>query len=402
MFRLYAVAGAVLAVLFAGAAGAEVLRLDNGVVAVGVDLSAGGGITELFAEGDGRNLINNFDRGRQVQQSYYAGDPIDRTDEGQHPAWSPWPWNPITVGDTYGNASEVLESSNDGATIYVKTRPLLWDMNNEPAECHFESWVTLEANVVRIRNKLTTFRTDDRWNVTPRHQELPAVYTIGDLHNLYSYEGNAPYTKDDLTLFPKTPPPWVYWGQTQDTENWAAHVDNDDWGVGVYTPETELFVGGFVGTPGGSTTDNDTGYISPLRTLALEKDTVFEYRTALVVGNLEGIRAFAYNEEGHTDYDGDGLDYAFETRDYDPGTPGLQNPFDPTVADATGDMGLAEPDGIPDGQNDWDGDGATNAQEAAAGSDPLNAASDPEALALGATATAAVMALAGLVEALRS
>ena len=75
-----------------------------------------------------------------------------------------------------------------------------------------------------------------------------------------------------------------------------------------------------------------------------------------------------------TDSDGDGIPNYWEIVDLDPDTPGLQNPFDPGEADSMGDDGSTEPDGIPDGLNDWDGDGVNNATEILYGSDP----SDPE------------------------
>ena len=77
---------------------------------------------------------------------------------------------------------------------------------------------------------------------------------------------------------------------------------------------------------------------------------------------------FFYGSDG----DGDGLTYEDETRDLDPETPGVQNPFDPDDADCTGDNGDWNPDGIPDGANDWDGDGMTNSEEFQWGFDPLD------------------------------
>ena len=47
------------------------LALDNGVIRVGVNVSSyGGAITHLSASGSSYNLVNNHDRGRQIQQSY--------------------------------------------------------------------------------------------------------------------------------------------------------------------------------------------------------------------------------------------------------------------------------------------------------------------------------------------
>jgi hypothetical protein len=278
--------------------------LDNGTIRVGINTNVyGGAITYLSLSGTNRNLINNYDRGRQVQQSYYAGQDVDRLAEGQHSSWSPWPWNPIQAGDAYDNSSSVLEHSNDGEEIYVKTRPLLWDMNNVFAQCHFETWIRLAGNHVRVRNRLTSFRTDEVWDERPRHQELPAVYTIADLSHLYTYHGRRPFTGEAavqiVTNGLPSGPPWKYWGQTRPTEKWAAFVDNDSWGVGVYYKDTELFVGGFAGTPGGGPADFSTGYISPLRTMALGKNSVFEYEYVLLVGTLDEIRSQVYEMEGY-------------------------------------------------------------------------------------------------------
>lgn len=276
----------------------KILYLDNGVIRVGADLNYGGSITYLSRSDEDRNLINNHDRGRQVQQSYYAGESLDRRAEGQRGDWSPWPWNPIGAGDAYGNLPRVTASSNDNGIVYVKCIPLLWDMNNEPAECFFETWITLEESTVRIRNRLVIHRTDTRWGIKPRHQELPAVYTIGDLNFLYTYAGTAPFTHAPITQISNNGPPWAYWGIEERHENWAALVDGNGWGVGVYTPQTECFVGGFHGTPGGGTDDASTGYVAPLRTESFDKNTVYEYESCLIVGTLDEIRAIVYEKEG--------------------------------------------------------------------------------------------------------
>jgi len=289
------------------------LDLDNGGVHVGIHCGAyGGAITYLSKSGETRNLINLQDKGREVQQSYYAGKALDRREEGQSKAWSPWPWNPIQVGDAYGNCSRVVDSRRTEKELYVKTIPLLWDMKNEFGECYFETWITLEGNSVHVRNRLTSHRTDDKWPAVPSHQELPAVYTIGDLSNLYTYVGDAPFTKGPLTRIVNNGPPWEHWGPgakkpelAKPHEKWAANVDENSWGVGVYNGKTEMFVGGFHDKPGGDAHRNSTGYISPLHTETLDKDTVYDYEYDLIVGTLEEIRAFAYKREGHN-YSGDG------------------------------------------------------------------------------------------------
>jgi len=287
------------------------LDLENGVIHVGIHCGAyGGAITYLSKSGETRNLINLQDKGREVQQSYYAGRALDRRGEGQSKSWTPWPWNPIQVGDAYGNCSKVVESRRAENELYVKTIPLLWDMNNEFGECYFETWISLDSNSVHVRNRLTSHRTDDKWPAVSTHQELPAVYTIGDLWRLYTYVGDAPFTKAALTQIMNVGPPWAYWGPgakkpelAKPHEKWAANVDENSWGVGVYNAKTEMFVGGFHDKPGGDAHKNSTGYISPLCTATLDKNTVYNYEYDLIVGTLDQIRAFVYSREGH-DYEG--------------------------------------------------------------------------------------------------
>ena len=89
---------------------------------------------------------------------------------------------------------------------------------------------------------------------------------------------------------------------------------------------------------------------------------------------IENVQDYQSLDPGH-DADGDGLTDGQETIDLDPATPGVQNPFNPDEADSTGDDGSTEPDGVPDGQNDWDGDGMANGAEFEWGFDPLYAGS---------------------------
>jgi hypothetical protein len=169
-------------------------------------------------------------------------------------------------------------------------------MNYELAECTMEMWVRLSGNSVQVRNRLTCFRTDNRWNLTTNDQELPAIYTIGDLHRLVSYDGQAPWTSGAVREFTNSGPPWIYW---ENPEHWAALIDANDFGVGVYNSVTPRYIGGFHGTPGGNATDNSTGYISPIDRIQLRKDTVLDYEYELIVGTLTEIRAFVYDREGH-------------------------------------------------------------------------------------------------------
>jgi hypothetical protein len=265
--------------------------LDNGTIKVGIDLNAGGSISYLSQSGSSYNLVNHHDKGRYVQQSYYAGQYLDRRSEGQALRWSPWNWNPIQGGDAYGNPPTVLGWSNDGRTIYVKTRPLLWDMQRESCQCDFETWITVEGRRVRVRNQLTTFRTDTRWDVRTLWQELPAAYAIGDLNRVFSYVGTRPFSYGPLTEVPNTPSFPEHW---HGTENWSACVNAQGFGFGVFSPPVTFFAGGLYGTPDGGEWDNSTCSLSPLGPAALDKTSAYSYRYFLTVGTIDQIRQSVY------------------------------------------------------------------------------------------------------------
>lgn len=265
----------------------KISRLDNGVIQIGVDLDHGGTITLLARSKGGENLINAHDLGRQIQQSYYSGpSPYGKA----HPAWKNWPWNPIGTGDVYGHASRVLAHTNDGHSLEVKSIPMQWALDNVPGKCEFETLITLDGPTARVRCRLINHRADT--TQYPAHgQELPAVYTIGKLHRLFTYQGDEPFMNQPLTLIKNAGPPWASWTAS---ENWAALVDDQGFGVGVIHPGVYSFWGGFHDKPGqGGPKDNPTGYIAPVRLEILDHNIVYEYDYFLSLGTLEQIRAVA-------------------------------------------------------------------------------------------------------------
>ncbi|MCW3053171.1 MAG: hypothetical protein JWN14_2341, partial [Chthonomonadales bacterium] len=269
------------------AQGAKMSFLDNGVIKVGVDLEQGGTITWVSPAKSERNIINMHDRGRQIQLSFYGGPQPYGT---AHSGWKNWPWNPIGTGDVYGRASTVLKHTNDGKTLYTKSIPLQWALDNVPGECTFETWITIEGATAHVRNRLVNHRADK----TQYHafdQELPALYTIGKLHRLVSYDGDQPYTNAPIRHLENNGPPWTGW---KATEHWAALLDNDDWGLGIYHSNLYQFIGGFHGKPDtGGPTDDPTGYIAPIRQEILDHNITYDYDYTLILGKLEAIRAYA-------------------------------------------------------------------------------------------------------------
>ena len=266
--------------------------LDNGTIKIGIDLSIGGSITYLADSKHLENIINSYDWGRQIQQSYYSG-PVPFGEPKPH--WKHLGWNPIQSGDDYRNRAKVLAHSNDGQTLYVKTVPMQWPLNNVPGECEVESWLTLEGAVARVRCRLTNRRADTT-QYPARSQELPAVYTIGTLWKLMTYTGAAPFTNAPLERIKQVPPGASFpWTAFTATENWAALVSDQDWGLGVITPGVFRYLGGFAGKENtGGVRDAPCGYLAPLRDEILDHDIAYEYGYELMLGSLEEIRRYAY------------------------------------------------------------------------------------------------------------
>ena len=70
----------------------KMLFLQNELFKIGVDEAAGGGIAYFSNAQDGRNVLNAYDLGRYIQQSYYGRD------DNSNWNGNPWKWNPVQCG----------------------------------------------------------------------------------------------------------------------------------------------------------------------------------------------------------------------------------------------------------------------------------------------------------------
>lgn len=283
--------------------------LDNGVIRVGIDLTRGGSIGFLGVASDPSvNVINSHDMGREVQLSFYSGPSFYNPPTSSFPNGAcnklfmnkPWPWNPIGAGDVDGNHGAVLNLTSTSTTAHLLTRPLQWACHNVACDCTFEqtfSLATPAGTGVRVDNVLHTARTDAT-PYPPASQELPAVYSNAPFHRLITYNGSRPFTSDALAEYSpgwdaSAGLPWVP-GAFPATESWAAMVNEEGWGMGVVSPSTTTFLGGFSGTKGpGGSADPSTGYIAPTATVSIPPRGEFKFTFYLVLGDVHTIRSFA-------------------------------------------------------------------------------------------------------------
>ncbi|MGH2643597.1 MAG: hypothetical protein ACRDE2_06595, partial [Chitinophagaceae bacterium] len=277
----------------------HIIYLENNEIRVGVNLDLGGSITYLSPSSKDENLINNFDRGRQVQMSFYGG-PNPYMPDGQqpNPFWKMLGWNPIQSGDYAGNRSKVIDYKQSSTEIYVKCIPMQWPLNNVPCNCTFESWIRLSKNTVLVKSRLNNKRKDSA-QYEGRSQELPAIYTNAPYSELVTYQGPNPFQHDTVSHIQNENIPGsgrIDWASWQATENWAATLDKNNWGLGVWHPGAQRFKGGFFGKKGspGNSFDKPTAYIAPVFDEILDRNIVYTYNYVLILGTLGEIRGYVY------------------------------------------------------------------------------------------------------------
>jgi len=207
---------------------AQFSYISNKQIILGVITNYGAIIGYFSKTSDEKNLINYYDAGREIQQSFYGGT------DGSHWPGSPnsdWRWNPVQGGSWENDKSEMLEFENTGSRIYAKIHPRNWAGKQLLKDVVMEEWIELDDDIARISFKFTYSGTN---NHPEMHQELPAVFIDADYDTFVCYGGENPWTDGALTnrvpSFPNE--------SANCPENWAAYVKND-YGLGVYFPGSE-------------------------------------------------------------------------------------------------------------------------------------------------------------------
>ncbi len=264
--------------------------LDNGQIKVGVDSRYGGAITYLSTK-TGINMVNNYDRGRQIQIGIYGGPvPFNPPGVEQFPAWSGIGWNPIQAGDFYNNVSRILAYEKRDNLIYVKTLPKFWPLNNYDGEAVIEHWIRLSGNVVKVHARVTLSRADKK-QYDARDQEFPCLYLNSSFKRSWRYTGSEPFTNADKQL--KIAPFDMV--NVRATEPWVALTRDDNFGVGLYSPKNFFFREAFFGN---EFSDNEAGsnasYIAATPFAVLDHNSVSDFDYELIVGHINDIRSYVY------------------------------------------------------------------------------------------------------------
>ncbi len=287
---------------YVGLFGSTKYYIKNERFKLGVDMSWGGAIcyiSDLKCNiKDLDNLVNKADEGRLIQQSYYGTYEIPGVYEPGEFNNAKWNYNPVQGGDQYGNDSRIIDVVVNENSIYIKTQPQDWSLDGAITPSYMENTFILHDDCIEAKNRFVDF---SRWNHPVTTQELPAFYTVSYLDSFVYYDGLKPWSGDELTYRDNL----NFWGdplyrgsctfplRQSNTEAWCAWTSSkDNYGLGVYAPNTDVFVAGRAGYNGSK--DEDAGscsYVAPLKKLKLVSFEALEYSYLLTAGSVEEIRA---------------------------------------------------------------------------------------------------------------
>lgn len=237
--------------------------IQNGLFALGVDLDRGGaagrlvckkydvgykGANELtVSEGtfrepeNGLSLINGFDKGRLIQQSYYGAQKMPY--QAGNFFGNVWRFNPVQSGDKKDNSSFIADYSISSDEIYIKVRPMDWGRENCLTDTYMECRYSFYKDCIRIDNTFIDFSMLDHSDTVAASQERPAFYPIAPLSRFVSYRENGTEKIYGELGFWADP--------VKDAEQrigvpegMSAWVNAEGFGLGLYTPDSKVHLCG--------------------------------------------------------------------------------------------------------------------------------------------------------------
>ncbi len=269
----------------------QAVKLSDGTVKVDRDAQAKYG-GELLTSNV--NLINRFDAGRFVQQSYYGTNGKKDNYVCGNYNGTPWPYNPVQGGNLNGDRSRIIDFKVSDNSIYVKCQPMDWAKSKKDiAKAYMESIYTLMNDAVKCDFSFIDF---SGYAPRTREQEFPAIYFIEPLNSFaYGKDGEFGYENN-----------LEFWGDPELADKYYWYPDNgisgffsgeNGFGAGVYTAETSKVKAGVFMRDKESTlgkdpsTSSPTSYIAPIKNLKFQSFKPIGYSLMLAAGTAQEVQA---------------------------------------------------------------------------------------------------------------
>ena len=247
---------------------------------------------------DNVNLINRFDPGRLVQQSYYSIIK-DGYESGEFMG-NTWNYNPVQGGNQFGESSKIVDVITTDSSLYIKCRPLDWAKPaSDITPSYMEATYTLKDGLVDVSCRFVDFYGFKSESTT---QEMPAFYCIEPFNRFVYYGGDSPWTNDPNLSYENE---LIFWPDAgypnfSSTESWAAFIGefDDSFGIGIYVPSEPSFLAGVYErektTNADPSKDGTTSYIAAVEWVELASFEPIEYNYSISTGTVSEMRnAFA-------------------------------------------------------------------------------------------------------------
>ncbi len=246
--------------------------LGNSYLRIGVNESQGACITFFAPRGSEENLLDHYDSGRFIQQSYY-GDP-----DGSKWVEKPWVYNPVQGGSYRNEPSKVTKLPSEFNSLAYKITPRNWAGGQLLSEVTMHETISLDGYFAKIDFQM---HYAGKKTHKPRHQELPAVFVNAQYETLVTYSGDSPWTGQELH---RRKPGFPNESVTM-AENWVAYVNQDDFGIGIYVHDIEQAT-----CYRYQEAKSACSYVAPIKTFALTPGLKHQYTVYLTCGPIDQIR----------------------------------------------------------------------------------------------------------------
>lgn len=241
------------------------------------------------------NLINRFDAGRLIQQSYYGTNgSSDGYVTGEFMG-NVWNYNPVQGGNQFNDSSKIVDLRVSENKLYVKCRPLDWAKPKEDiTPSYMEATYTLDGKLLNANCRFVDFS-----GYTPYYtsQEIPAFYCVEPFNRFVYYAGDNAWSDEALTVVPDL----IFWPDAgypkfNSKEHWSGFIGefDDSFGIGVYVPDESVFLAGVFDRE--NTTDTDpskaaqTSYIAVIKFRTFESFAPYSYEFFVTSGDSTEMR----------------------------------------------------------------------------------------------------------------